>query len=162
MRVAGRADRHRLRALRLVRRRAHRGADRKPTAAAGVFWGALSGFTSTISPGRRAAVPGVRAAAAAAEDDLRRHHDDILRRASTALKVVPYFALGQFSTKGFVTSLVLLPLAVATNFLGIWLVRITPKEHVLQDRSTAHHARRSVDRICSAARASIADILDRH
>ena len=45
-----------------------------------------------------------------------------------ALKVVPYFALGQFSTKGLGTSLALLPLAIATNMLGFWLVRITPQE----------------------------------
>ncbi len=42
------------------------------------------------------------------------------------MKVVPYFALGQFSTKGLGTSLVLLPLAIATNALGFWLVRVTP------------------------------------
>ena len=40
-----------------------------------------------------------------------------------ALKVVPYFALGQFSTKGLGTSLVLLPLAMLTNMLGFWVVR---------------------------------------
>jgi uncharacterized membrane protein YfcA len=44
------------------------------------------------------------------------------------MKVVPYFALGQFSTKGLGTSLVLLPLAIATNVLGFWLVRVTPQE----------------------------------
>ena len=42
------------------------------------------------------------------------------------MKVIPYFALGQFNTETLATSLVLLPLAVATNFLGIWLVRRTP------------------------------------
>ena len=45
-----------------------------------------------------------------------------------ALKVVPYFALGQFSTAGLGTSLALLPLAIATNLLGFWVVRITPQE----------------------------------
>jgi hypothetical protein len=44
------------------------------------------------------------------------------------MKVVPYFALGQFSTKGPGTSLALLPLAIATNMLGFWLVRVTPQE----------------------------------
>ena len=48
--------------------------------------------------------------------------------AVNVLKVVPYFALGQFSTAGLGTSLALLPLAIATNFLGFWLVRITPQE----------------------------------
>jgi uncharacterized membrane protein YfcA len=45
-----------------------------------------------------------------------------------ALKVIPYIALGQFSTRGMGTSLVLLPLALLTNQLGFWLVRRTPQE----------------------------------
>ena len=45
-----------------------------------------------------------------------------------AMKVAPYLALGQFSTHGLATSAALLPLAIATNFLGIWLVRRTPTE----------------------------------
>jgi uncharacterized membrane protein YfcA len=44
------------------------------------------------------------------------------------MKVVPYVALGQFSPRNMATSLVLLPLAVATNFLGVWLVRRTPTD----------------------------------
>jgi uncharacterized membrane protein YfcA len=44
------------------------------------------------------------------------------------MKVVPYVALGQFSTKGLGTSLALLPLAIAANMLGFWLVRVTPQE----------------------------------
>lgn len=43
------------------------------------------------------------------------------------MKLVPYFALGQFSTSGLVTSAALIPIAVASNFLGIWLVRVTPE-----------------------------------
>jgi uncharacterized membrane protein YfcA len=35
-------------------------------------------------------------------------------------------ALGQFSLRNLATSALLLPLAVAANFLGIWLVRVTP------------------------------------
>jgi uncharacterized protein len=48
--------------------------------------------------------------------------------ATNVMKVAPYFALGQFSTAGLWTSAALVPLAVATNFLGIWLVRRTPQE----------------------------------
>jgi len=46
--------------------------------------------------------------------------------AVNALKIVPYFMLGQFSTKNLATSLALLPIAVAANFTGIWMVRIVP------------------------------------
>ena len=42
------------------------------------------------------------------------------------MKVVPYFALGQFSNSGLTTSAALFPLAIAANMLGVWLVRITP------------------------------------
>ncbi len=43
------------------------------------------------------------------------------------MKVVPYVTLGQFSTAGLATSAVLFPLAIASNFLGVWLVRLTPE-----------------------------------
>jgi hypothetical protein len=42
-----------------------------------------------------------------------------------AMKVAPYLALGQFSTRTLATSAVLLPIAVVSNFAGIWLVRVT-------------------------------------
>ena len=45
-----------------------------------------------------------------------------------SLKLGPYTALGQFSTAGLTTSLALMPLAIATNFFGIWLVRRVPAE----------------------------------
>jgi len=48
------------------------------------------------------------------------------------MKVLPYFMLGQFSPRNFATSLALLPLAIAANFLGIWLVRKTPQERFYQ------------------------------
>jgi hypothetical protein len=44
------------------------------------------------------------------------------------IKIIPHFALGQYSTRNLATSALLLPLAIATNFLGIGLVRITPTE----------------------------------
>ena len=44
------------------------------------------------------------------------------------MKVLPFFLLGQFSSENLATSALLLPFAVATNFLGIWLVRRTPNE----------------------------------
>src|SRR5262249_57765239 len=44
------------------------------------------------------------------------------------MKIAPYFALGQFSTRTLATSALLLPLAVATNLLGLWLARRTPTE----------------------------------
>lgn len=91
----------------------------------GMFWGCLSGFTSMLCqaggppfqvyvlPQRLEKLTFVGTMA-------------IFFAAINVMKVVPYLALSQFSTAGFATSLVLMPLAVLTNFLGIWLVRITP------------------------------------
>jgi uncharacterized membrane protein YfcA len=46
---------------------------------------------------------------------------------ANAVKVAPYLALGKFSTAGLWTSLALFPLAIVSNYLGVWLVRITPE-----------------------------------
>lgn len=99
----------------------------RATAAGGVFWGAVSGFTSTLSqaggppfqihvmPQRLAKLTFVGTTA-------------IFFAAVNAFKIVPYTALGQFSIKNLATSLALLPLAYLTNMIGIWLVRRTPTE----------------------------------
>jgi uncharacterized protein len=44
------------------------------------------------------------------------------------MKIAPYWALGQFSTSTLATSFTLLPLAIASNFFGLWLARRTPTE----------------------------------
>ena len=43
-----------------------------------------------------------------------------------AMKIVPYFMLGQFTSANLLTSIALLPVAIAANMAGIWLVRRTP------------------------------------
>lgn len=48
--------------------------------------------------------------------------------AINVMKIAPYVGLGQFSTAGLWTSVALVPLAVAANFVGIWLVRRMPQE----------------------------------
>ena len=94
---------------------------------AGVFWGALSGFTSTIC---QAGGPAYQIYV------LSQKMPKMVFVGTTAVffavmnifKLVPYVALGQFSTKGLGTSLVLLPLAILTNQLGFWLVRRVSQE----------------------------------
>ena len=97
-----------------------------------MFWGSLSGFSSTI----------IQVGAPPYQIYILPQRLEKLTLVGTTvmffalvnvMKVVPYFALGQFSTRGLATSLVLLPLAVATNFLGIWLVRRHADRVVLQD-----------------------------
>jgi uncharacterized protein len=100
--------------------------DAKPASTfGGMFWGGLSGFTSTLSQAGAPPfqiyvlplrLPKMTLVGTAA----------IFFAALNVMKVAPYFALGQFSTEGLVTTLGLTPLAIATNFLGIWLVQRTP------------------------------------
>lgn len=98
-----------------------------PHAPSGVFWGAVSGFTSSFAnaggppfqvymlPQRLPKMTLVGTTT-------------IFFAAVNWIKVVPYFALGNFSWHGLLTSLALMPVAIASNFLGIWLVRVTPVE----------------------------------
>ncbi|MCC6886965.1 MAG: sulfite exporter TauE/SafE family protein [Hyphomicrobiales bacterium] len=97
----------------------------RPSIMAGVFWGALSGFTSTLAqagapPFQVFVLPQKLAKLTLVGTTV------MFFAALNAMKIVPYFALGQFTTEVMATSLILLPLAVAGNFLGIWLVRRMP------------------------------------
>jgi uncharacterized membrane protein YfcA len=100
---------------------------KKPGVAAGVIWGALSGFTSTIcqagGPPYQMYVLGLKLPKMTYVGTTA-----VVFAATNWGKVIPYFALGQFSTKGLGTSLALLPLAIVANIAGFWLVRVTPQE----------------------------------
>ena len=101
------------------------GAEGRPAAVRGIFWGTVSGFTGTLAnaggppfllhvlPQRLEKLTFVGTMA-------------IFFTVLNAIKLLPFFALGQFSPHNLATSAVLLPLAVATNFLGIRLVRNMP------------------------------------
>ena len=45
------------------------------------------------------------------------------------IEIVPCATLAQFTVKNVSTSLVLLPLAVFTNLVGIWLIKVVPAAH---------------------------------
>ncbi len=98
----------------------------RPRAWHGVFWGGLSGFTTTLiqigAPPYYAFVLPQRL-----EKMIYVGTTVMFFAAANSIKVVPYFALGQFSTAGLLTSFALVPLAIACNFLGIYLVRVTPE-----------------------------------
>ena len=99
---------------------------RSPSRLRGTLWGIVSGFTSTLCqaggpPFQMHVLPQNLAKMTFVGTT------GVFFAAVNVLKVVPYFALGQFSTAGLGTSLALLPLAIATNFLGFWVVRITPQ-----------------------------------
>jgi hypothetical protein len=99
----------------------------RPHPLLGAFWGALSGFMSLL----------VNVGAPPYQIHILPQRLDKLTFVGTTviffafmnmMKVAPYFLLGQFSARNFGTSAALLPLAVAANFFGIWLVRRTPTE----------------------------------
>jgi len=98
-----------------------------PPIAAGVFWGALSGFTSTIG---QAGSPPYQIYALQLKLPKMGYVSTttIFFAVLNWLKVVPYFMLGTFSAKGFATSLVLMPFALLTNAFGFWAVRKTPEK----------------------------------
>jgi uncharacterized membrane protein YfcA len=98
-----------------------------PSAPAGVFWGAVSGFTSAFA---NAGGPPFQIFVLPQNLPKMTLVGTVTIFFATVnwLKVVPYFALGNFSTHGFGISLALMPIAIAANFLGIWLVRITPAD----------------------------------
>jgi uncharacterized protein len=100
---------------------------RRPHPVLGVFWGALSGFMSLL----------VNVGAPPYQIHILPQKLDKLTFVGTTviffaflnlMKITPYFLLGQFSPRNFATSAALLPLAVAANYFGIWLVRRTPTE----------------------------------
>jgi uncharacterized membrane protein YfcA len=102
------------------------GEPRRPRASHGVFWGVLSGFTTTLiqigAPPYYAFVLPQRL-----PKMIYVGTTVMFFAAANALKIVPYVALGQFSSAGLATSFALFPLAIASNFLGIYLVRVTPE-----------------------------------
>ncbi|MGA2891393.1 MAG: sulfite exporter TauE/SafE family protein [Xanthobacteraceae bacterium] len=104
---------------------------RRPHIALGVLWGAMSGFMSLL----------VQVGAPPFQIHILPQRLDKLTLVGTSviffafmneMKIVPYFMLGQFSLRNFTTSMALLPLAIAANFLGIWLVHKTPTARFYQ------------------------------
>jgi uncharacterized protein len=100
-------------------------AQARPNPPAGFFWGAVSGFTSAF-----ASAGGPPFQIYVLPQQLPKMTlvgtVSIFFATVNWLKVAPYLALGTFSHDGVIVSLAMMPLAVASNFAGIWLVRVTP------------------------------------
>ena len=94
---------------------------------AGAFWGAVAGFTSFVShtggpPFQLYMVPLRLAPMLFAGTAV------IFFSAINAVKLVPYFYLGQFDARNLATAAVLLPLAPLSTLAGVWLVkRVKPQ-----------------------------------
>ncbi len=99
----------------------------KPTVSGGLFWGALAGFSSTIcqagGPPYQIYVMRLRLAKMVFVST-----NIYFFALMNWFKIVPYYALGQFTMKGLLTSAALLPLALAFNQLGFWVVRRVPEQ----------------------------------
>ncbi len=91
----------------------------------GVFWGAVSGFTSAFA---NAGAPPfqIHVLPQGLPKMTFVGTSTIFFALVNLMKVLPYFALGNFTSRTLTASAVLMPLAIAANFAGIWLVRVTP------------------------------------
>ena len=106
---------------------AKRLAHEHPSPIAGRLWGAVSGFTSFIA---NTGAPPFQIYVLPQKLDKETFVGtfSLFFACGNALKVLPYFLLGQLNPTNLATSAVLLPLAVVTNVAGVWLVRRTPAE----------------------------------
>jgi uncharacterized membrane protein YfcA len=92
----------------------------------GLFWGAIAGFTSFVShsgspPYQVYVLPQRLPKAVFAGTTT------ITFAAINLVKLLPYWQLGQLQLDNLKLSLLLMPIAVAGTFLGVWLVRIIPQ-----------------------------------
>jgi len=95
--------------------------------AKGVFWGAVTGFTSFVS---HAGGPPfqIYVAPLRVEPRIFAGTSVVFFAIVNAVKTVPYFYLGQFSSENLLTSAILLPVSIPATLFGVWLVkRIDPK-----------------------------------
>lgn len=100
---------------------------KRPDVAKGVFWGIVAGFTSFVShaggpPYQIYAAPLRMAPRTFAATSI------VFFAIVNAVKVAPYFYLGQFSPANLWTSAILLPISIPATVFGVWVVkRIDPK-----------------------------------
>ena len=90
--------------------------------AKGILWGTLSGFTSFVS---HAGGPPYQMYTLPMRQDPKTYTGTSVRFFAiiNAIKLVPYFALGQFDATNLSTSLVLAPLAPVATLAGAFIVR---------------------------------------
>lgn len=93
----------------------------------GTFWGTVAGFTSFIShtggpPFQMYMLPLRLAPLLFAGTAV------IFFATVNAIKLVPYFMLGQFDATNLSSSVMLFPVALVATLVGVWLVRIVKAE----------------------------------
>lgn len=94
----------------------------QPNALAASFWGTISGFTSFVahvggSPFQMYALP------LKLDQRIFTGTSVVFFAVTNAVKLLPYFALGQFDATNLTVSAVLMPLAPLATLAGAWMVR---------------------------------------
>ena len=99
----------------------------RPSTLAGMFWGSLAGFTSTII---QVGAPPYQVHILPQRLDKLTYVGTftLLFAASNLMKIPAFGALGQLTGENLAIGAVLLPAAIIANYGGIWLVRRTPTE----------------------------------
>jgi uncharacterized membrane protein YfcA len=92
----------------------------------GLFWGAIAGFTSFVShsggpPYQVYVLPQQLSKTVFAGTTT------ITFAVINLVKLLPYWQLGQLQLENLKFTLLLMPIAVAGTFIGVWLVRIIPE-----------------------------------
>lgn len=107
-------------------RRRHAFAPRPADVPRGVFWGSILGFTSFVS---HAGAPPfqVYVLPQRLEKNIYAGTTTITFAVVNLIKLLPYWALGQLSVANLRTALFLFPIAIASTFVGVRLVRIIPE-----------------------------------
>jgi uncharacterized membrane protein YfcA len=103
-------------------RQRHDPSPRAPDPVKGTFWATIAGFTSFVShsggPPYQIFVTPLRLAPRIFAGTL-----VVFFFILNAVKLVPYFFLGQFSAENLLTSAILLPVSIPATLLGVWLIR---------------------------------------
>ena len=112
-------------ALNLILRGRPDGPPRRAEVAPGLFWGAVAGFTSFVShsggpPYQVYTLPLKMTKTVFAGTST------IAFAVINAAKLIPYWHLGQLSAANMKVALMLMPIAAAAVFAGVWLVKILP------------------------------------
>lgn len=101
---------------------AQRDVARPHDAVKATFWGSLTGYTSFVA---HAGGPPYQVYTMPLQMDPRTYTGTNVLSFTTinAVKVIPYFMLGQFDTENLMSSAVLIPVAAAFTFVGAWVIR---------------------------------------
>lgn len=100
---------------------------RSPRVAPGLFWGTVTGFTSFVS--HSGAPPfQVYVLPLGLQKMVYAGTNTILFAYLNGIKLLPYWALGQFSPGNLKVAAMLMPAAAVAVFAGVWLVKIVPEK----------------------------------